>query len=106
MRCATARPHAVQCAGARPTLCRIPLQELIIVLLDVGPHMHCHLELTSQAVFNMVLSKVRRAGVRGGARGTARQCACPDAPPPPPCLQLLWKPAHEVAVIYFGTTGA
>ena len=34
-------------------------QELIIVLLDVGPHMHAHLEPTSQALFNMVLSKVR-----------------------------------------------
>eukprot|EP00877_Chromochloris_zofingiensis_P011925 jgi/Chrzof1/6987/Cz02g06190.t1 len=48
-------------------------KELVVVLLDTGLHMQPYLSHVGKAVFNMVESK------------------------------LLYKPAHEVALIYFGT---
>lgn len=49
-------------------------KELLIVVLDVGPHMHASLEQASKALFTLVEGK------------------------------LLFKPAHEVAIILYGTS--
>lgn len=43
------------------------LQELVVLVLDVGPSMPPHIELASHAAFSLVNSKV---GVRGGANSS------------------------------------
>ena len=86
-------------------------QELLIVLLDVGGHMHPHLPAVGEALFNAALSKARRGP--GGAAALHPAPPWPMPPPPPDthpparrCMQLLHKPQHEVAVVYFGSSGA
>jgi hypothetical protein len=78
-------------------------QELLIVLLDVGGHMHPHLPAVGEALFNAALSKARRGP--GGAAAPAGMLArhpdpaqqrCPRrAAPrrgPAPCTTLAHAP--------------
>lgn len=130
------------------------LQEMVVLVLDVGPRMHPHLEGAARAANDFVVSKVRsgaplrllHCGVLPSgpccilhfARVTfsslisihlllpcsqsAAVCRCSQGSPSPHrclpptcpsaaassaprlCLQMLYKPAHELAIVLFGAT--
>ena len=79
------------------------LQEIAVVLLDVGPLMSPIRQFAGKAICGFLQSKVCFLGhpvmVVAGHLDTRSHRI------PLSLLQMLNKPTHEVEVVYYGTTG-
>ncbi len=78
------------------------LQEIAVVLLDVGPLMSPIRQFAGQAICGFLQSKVCCLSCHLGLSAVRPRTPFEHVVP---LSQMLNRPTHEVEVVYYGTTG-